>query len=157
MSAPVTLRYTGADILRRGSRLTMNMMTPTEFRTALPEFNNATKWPDATIENALYEAEAETGGSGWGAYENVRSNFRRRGMVVYAAAWLINMYGDGGPSSTTSGEARLNVASKSVGDESVAYRVPSMLEVNNDWLTWSHYGQQFYRLRKRAGMGARCV
>ena len=135
----------------------MTLMTPAEFRLALPEFGDDTKWPDTTIENALCEAEAETGGSGWGAYENVCSNFRRRGMIVYAAAWLINMYGDGGPSSTTSGEARLNVASKSVGDESVAYRVPSMLEVNNDWLTWSHYGQQFYRLRKRAGMGARCV
>lgn len=135
----------------------MTLMTTAEFRTALPEFNNATKWPDATIENALCEAEAETGGGGWGDYEAVSSNFRRRGMVVYAAAWLINMYGDGGPNSTTSGEARLNVASKSVGDESVAYRVPSILEVNNDWLTWSHYGQQFYRLRKRAGMGARCV
>lgn len=76
-------------------------------------------------------------------------------MMYFTAAWLINNYGDTGISNGIPGEARLNVASKSIGDESVSYRVPSMMEVNNDWLTWSAYGQQFYRLRKRAGMGAR--
>ena len=135
------------------------MMTVELFRTLMTAFASDTKWPDDLIQSALYEAEAETESSRWGAYEDDPRNFRNRGVRLFAAAWLVNNYGDKGTGSTVSetGEARLNVASKSVGDESVAYRVPSMMEVSDDWLTWSHYGQQYYRLRKRAGMGALAV
>ena len=135
----------------------MSFMQPSEFRGFFPSagFDDETAWPDSIISVAISEAETETGGRGWGAYSPDMQNFRRRGMMYFTAAWLINNYGDAGISNGIPGEARLNVASKSIGDESVAYRVPSMMEVNNDWLTWSAYGQQFYRLRKRAGMGAR--
>lgn len=120
-------------------------------------FSDTTKWPDSFIEQALCEADAETGSSRWGPFDTDCHNLKKRGMYLYAAAFMVNNYGDGGPLTTTSGEARLNVASKSIGDESIQYRVPSMMEVSDDWLTWSHYGQQFYRLRKRAGMGAVAV
>lgn len=137
----------------------MSLMTVAVFRSLMPAFTDDTKWPDGLIQSALYEAEAETESSRWGAYEDDSRNFRNRGVRLFAAAWLVNNYGDKGTGSIVSetGEARLNVASKSVGDESVAYRVPSMMEVSDDWLTWSHYGQQYYRLRKRAGMGALAV
>lgn len=135
----------------------MALMQASEFRAFFPGagFDDTTAWPDGLIEIAISEAETETGGRGWGVYSSDMQNFRRRGMMYFTAAWLINNYGDAGISNGIPGEARLNVASKSIGDESVSYRVPSMMEVNNDWLTWSAYGQQFYRLRKRAGMGAR--
>lgn len=120
-------------------------------------FSDTTKWPDSFIVEALCQADAETGSSRWGPFDTDCGNFKKRGMYLYAAAFMVNNYGDGGPLTTTSGEARLNVASKSIGDESIQYRVPSMMEVSDDWLTWSHYGQQFYRLRKRAGMGAVAV
>ncbi|BEU28748.1 MAG: DUF4054 domain-containing protein [Edwardsiella phage MSW-3] len=121
-------------------------------------FSDSVKWPDNFIAGALCNGDEETGSSRWGGFVlDDCHNFKRRGMFLFAAAWLMNNFGDGGPNVATSGEARLNVASKSIGDESVAYRVPSMMEVSDDWLTWSHYGQQFYRLRKRAGMGALAV
>jgi Protein of unknown function (DUF4054) len=127
----------------------------TAFRAFFKDFADLDKWPDDIVITALYESDTETGGRGWGAYQDIPQNFKRRGMFYFAAAWLSSNFGDGGAAGGISSEARLNVASKSIGDESIAYRVPGMMEVNNDWLTYTVYGQQFYRLRKRAGMGAR--
>ena len=30
-----------------------------------------------------------------------------------------------------------------------------MMDAGTDWLTYTNYGQQFYRLKKRAEMGAK--
>lgn len=119
-------------------------------------FVDVTKYPDSVVHYALCEGDTETGGRGWGIYEEDCHNFKRKGMFYYAAAWLSSNF-PGGVEEAINTEARLNVATKSVGDESISYRVPQMMEVNNDWLTYTVYGQQFYRLRKRAGMGARAV
>lgn len=119
-------------------------------------FTDTVKYPDSLVQYALCEADTETGSPRWGTYQEDCHNLKQRGMFLYAAAWLGSNYAngiDGAPDL----EARLNVASKSVGDESIAYRVPAMLEVNNDWLTYTAAGQQFYRLRKRVGMGAVAV
>lgn len=119
-------------------------------------FADTTKYPDSLVQYALCEADTETGSPRWGAYQEDCHNLKQRGMFLYAAAWLGSNYAngiDGAPDL----EARLNVASKSVGDESIEYRVPALLEVNNDWLTYTAAGQQFYRLRKRVGMGAVAV
>ena len=119
-------------------------------------FSSTTDFPDSLIQYALCEADTETGSKRWGGYEAECHNLKQRGMFYYAAHWL-SVYYPEGLNSDVNQEARLNVATKSVGDESISYRVPAMLEVNNDWLTWSVYGQQFYRLRKRVGMGALAV
>jgi len=119
-------------------------------------FADPTKFPDSLIQYALCEADTETGGRGWGVYQEDCHNFKQRGLFYYAAHWL-SVYYPTGLDSDVNQEARLNVASKSVGDEHVEYRVPAMLEVNNDWLTYTAAGQQFYRLRKRVGMGAVAV
>lgn len=124
------------------------------FRTFQPAFQCS--WPDNLIENALYEADSETGGRGWGGFENKAGNFKRRGMFLFAAHWLSVTYFtgfDGNPGNISSG-ARLNVAAKSVADESITYRVGAMQETENDWLSLSDYGVQYLRLRRRAGMGA---
>lgn len=135
--------------------ITIEMVTA--FRNQFKDFEDLTKWPDETVELALCEADTETGGRGWGAYQDICQNFKRRGMFYFAAAWLSSNYGDGGVTNGIASEARLNVASKSIGDESIAYRVPAMMDVGNDWLTFTVYGQQFKRLKTRAGMGARAV
>lgn len=119
-------------------------------------FSDTVKFPDSLIQYALCEADTETGSRRWGGYVAECHNLKQRGMFYYAAHWLSVYYPDGLDSDVNQ-EARLNVATKSVADESISYRVPAMLEVNNDWLTWSVYGQQFYRLRKRVGMGALAV
>jgi hypothetical protein len=127
------------------------------FRADKPAFSNEAKWPDGFIDAALVEADAETGGAGWGGFEDVGHNFKRRGMFLFAAHWLSINYSDNGASNTPSSQARLNVQSKSVGDESINYRTPSMMNVGDDWLTYTNYGAQFWRLRRRAAMGASTV
>lgn len=119
-------------------------------------FADTLKFPDSLVQYALCEGDSETGSSRWGSYQEECHNLKQRGMFYFAAAWLSMFYPDG-INSDVNQEARLNVASKSIGDESVEYRVPQMLEVSNDFLTWSVYGQAFYRLRKRVGMGALAV
>ena len=120
------------------------------------QFSDVAVWSDDTISEVLCEADAETGGSGWGAFAIDCNNFKRRGMYLFAAHWLTFFYGDD-PTSGVGGIARLNTQSKQVGDESISYRVASMMDAGNDALTYTVYGQQFYRLRRRAGMGARVI
>lgn len=131
----------------------------TSFRNSQKAFADPVKWPDEIVEQALCEADAETGSRRWGAYEDECRNFKQRGLFYYAAHWLSVTYGDGGaadPSAISSG-ARLNVAAKSVGDESVTFRVGGIQETEEDWLSLTNYGVQFLRLRRRAGMGALAV
>lgn len=120
------------------------------------QFADDAKWSGDVVTDLLCQADAETGGSGWGAFALDASNFKRRGMYYFAAAWLTFLYG-ADPANGIDPIARLNVQNKAIGDESVAFRVPQMMEVNNDALTYTSYGQAFYRLRKRAGMGARVI
>lgn len=119
-------------------------------------FRDTTAYPDSVIQYALCEADAETGGRGWGVYQDDCHNFKKRGMFLFAAAWLTTFLPDG-VNGEVPGEAQLNVAGKSVGDESISYRVAAMQDAGNDFLTYTSFGQAFYRLRRRAAMGARAV
>jgi len=131
----------------------------TAFRDKMKAFGDLTKWPDDVVEDALCEADAETGGKRWGAYEDECRNFKQRGMFYFAAHWLATTYLNqtAADESAISPTARLNVASKSVGDESVTYRVGAIQATEEDWLSLTNYGVQFLRLRRRAGMGALAV
>jgi hypothetical protein len=127
------------------------------FREAMKAFGDAAKWPDDVVEMALCEANAETGGSGWGVYQDLCSNFKRRGMYYYAAHWLSSTYlaQNASDPSNISPIARLNTSGKSVGDESIQYRITEIQNTGDDWLSTTIYGTQYLRLRRRAGMGAR--
>lgn len=128
------------------------------FRQALPAFSDAVKWPDETVETALNEAAAETGGRRWGEFVDEPQNFRRRGMFYYAAHWLSSFYGTNGSNpERVDPTSRLNTSAKSVGDESVQYRITEMENTGNDWLSTTIYGVQYWRLKRRAGMGALAV
>lgn len=120
-------------------------------------YSKATVWPDDLMYDTLYAADFETGGSGWGPYDTgVPYSLKKHGMFLYAAAWLSNMYGDD-PENGIAGEAHLNVAQKSVGDESIQYRIAAIQDAGNDFLTNTSFGQEFFRIRKRAYLGARAV
>lgn len=129
------------------------------FRDTMKAFSDAVKWPDDVTEQALCEADCETGGRGWGVYQDNCHNFKRRGMFFYAAHWLAVTYiqGDAEDPDQISPTARLNVAAKSVGDESITYRVGAIQSTEDDYLSLTNYGVQYLRLRKRAGMGAIAV
>lgn len=131
----------------------------TSFRTAQPAFSDVVKWPDSVIEPALCEGDVETGGRGWGAFQDICSNFKRRGMYLFTAHYLATTYltQNASDPNNISPNARLNVSAKSVGDESVTYRVGVMQDTGDDWLSLTNYGVQYLRLRRRAGMGARAV
>lgn len=131
------------------------------FRASKPAFSDVTKWPDEVVTEAFCEAFPECGGRGWGVFDVTDcQNFKRRGVFLFAAHWLSIEYTTGsGATDPTSVNptARLNVAAKSIRDESVAYRVGAIQSTQDDWLSLSNYGVQYLRLRRRAGMGARAV
>ena len=130
----------------------------TSFRAAYPAFSSATTWPDPVLTTALCEGDVETGGKNWGVYEDDCHNFKQRGMFLYAAHWLASNYPSGAATgSSQSGSAKNTLTSKSVGDESVTFgagTVQNIGDSGNGWLASTGFGQQFMRLRKRAGMGA---
>lgn len=130
------------------------------FRASQLAFSDETKWPDEIVQESFCEAFPEVGGRGWGILDITDcQNFKRRGLFYFAAHWLSVTYTDSGAADPTniSSTARLNVAAKSVGDESVTYRVGAIQRTEDDWLSLTNYGVQFLRLRRRAGMGARAV
>lgn len=131
----------------------------TSFRDQMKAFSDDTKWPNDVVEDALYEADTETGSRGWGAFKDDPRNFKRRGMFFYAAHWLAVTYlkQTAENPDDISPTARLNVAAKSVGDESITYRVGALQDTADDWLSLTNYGVQYYRMRKRAAIGARVV
>lgn len=128
------------------------------FRAKYPYFADAISWPDEQLTIALCEGDTETGGAGWGGYEGSCSNFKQRGMFLFAAHWLVAMY-----PLTAINPGKINgsqistIQSKSVGDESVSYAVSAADNGGDSWMQSTQYGQQFMRLRKRAGMGACAV
>jgi hypothetical protein len=130
------------------------------FRASQLAFSDNGKWPDEIVQESFCEAFPEVGGRGWGTLDITDcQNFKRRGLFFYAAHILSVTYGDKGvidPTAISSG-ARLNVASKSVGDESTNYRIAAMQDTGDDWLSLTNYGVQYLRLRRRASMGARAV
>ena len=130
------------------------------FRLVQPAFTNDVTWPDSIIEMALYDGDIETGGKGWGAFENVRANFKRRGMYLYASHYLAITYPKGARDMSQVGSsAKYATQSKTVGDESISFAngKANELSVGDGWLASTSFGQQWLRLRKRAGMGARVV
>ncbi|MFS9605053.1 DUF4054 domain-containing protein, partial [Klebsiella pneumoniae] len=98
----------------------------------LKAFIDTAKWPDELIIEALCEAGTETGSSRWGAFELTCDNFKWRGMQYFAAHWLATNRSTLGSTAPPGPDARLNVAEKSVGDESTAYRVPQMMDAGTD-------------------------
>jgi hypothetical protein len=132
----------------------------TSFRTRYPEFSDIGKWSDTVVTRALCEGDVETSGRGWGAYDDECHNFKQRGMFLFSAHWLVSTYGDTGDVANpdyVDYTARLNLSGKSVGDESVQYRITAIQATGDDWLSTTIYGTQFLRLRPRASMGARAV
>lgn len=132
----------------------------TSFRTNQPAFTDNVVWPDAVVTSALCEGDAETGGRGWGAFENLCSNFKLRGMFLYAAHYLAITYPKGATDSSMVGSsAKYATQSKTVGDESISFANggANNLSAGDGWLASTSFGQQWLRLRRRAGSAARAV
>lgn len=127
------------------------------FRGIHVAFVSVEVWSDKLLESHLCDADAETGGAGWGEYEDVCGNFKQRGMFNFAAHSLLSTYPNGPGVNSINADGKYPTASKSVGDESSSYAVVAQANAGESWLSSTSYGQQFIRLRRRAGMGAIAV
>lgn len=131
-----------------------------DFRRFLKAFSDPSKWSDEVIQLQLIEADSMTGGSMWGSFNlDDDSNWKKRGMYYLSAHYLVSYYGFAGASdpSSVSPEARLNVSSQQVGDESVTYRVTQMEPTVTDFISTTIYGVKFLELRKHICVGAIAV
>lgn len=132
-----------------------------KFREVMPAFADLVKWPEDVVSMALCEAMVECGGRGWGSIDLTNcGNFKRRGVFFYAAHWLSITYNSlAGATLPTNidAAARLNIAGKSVGDESITYRITAIQSAEDDFLSLTLYGVQYLRLRRRSAMGAIAV
>ena len=133
----------------------------TSFRTKYPAFSVEATWPDSVLTIALCEGDAESGGTRWGGYLDECSNLKQRGMFLFAAHWLTTTYPSGATDpAAQSGNANNTLISKSIGDESATFGAASLSDISqagNGWLASTSYGQQFMRLRRRVGMGAKAL
>lgn len=122
-----------------------------DFRRFCPAFSDFNEWPSQVIEQRLIEGDCETGAEAWGLYRpgDGRST-KRSGMFYYAAHQLASFYGESANDPTDiESSARLNIASKSIGDESVSYRISAIENTSEDYLSTTVYGVNFVRLRRR--------
>lgn len=129
-----------------------------DFRSYYPEFSDTNTWADATLTRYLEEAVQETNANRWGNYQASPANLRARGMYAYAAhkAALGRMREQALNAGQTP-TAAVQANSKTVGDESIGYAVATpdanQMQSMGD-LNTTLYGQEFLRLRTRAGTGA---
>lgn len=130
----------------------------TDFRDYYPEFADDTAWTEGFLTRFLCEGDEETG-SRWGSYDDGNCSLKKRGMFSYAAHKAV--VGKAAATATQAGgiaSALSRANSKSVGDESIGYAVSSpesgSAQDQRGDLDGTIYGQEFLRLRIRAGMGA---
>ncbi|WP_229015726.1 MULTISPECIES: DUF4054 domain-containing protein [Photorhabdus] len=127
----------------------------TDFREYYPEFSNVETWSDKNVIQALEEGDSETG-KRWLKYNARPASIKKRGMFAFAAHQLVMrkraINGDVG--------AAYAISSKSVGDESTSFAVPSVTSdelIINGNLPLTSYGLEFLRLRRRAGTGGMMI
>lgn len=128
------------------------------FRVYYPEFADDTAWTSTALTRYLQDGDQETGSKRWGGYGFDPANLKARGLFAYAAhKAVLGKARQRAVEAGMSPQALSRVNSKTVGDESVGYAVATpdagQAQQIGD-LDTTMYGQEFLRLRKRAGMGA---
>ena len=113
-----------------------------DFRRFFPPFSDRNNWPSEIIRQQMIEADCITGGRCWGKFNiDDDHNLKKRGTYFFG-----NSAND---PTNVEASARLNIASKSVGDESVSYRITAMESTIDDAISTTVYGVQFMTLRRR--------
>ncbi len=122
-----------------------------DFRRFFPPFSDRNNWPSEIIRQQMIEADCITGGLCWGKFNiDDDHNLKKRGMYFYTAHLLAYFFGNSANDPTNvEASARLNIASKSVGDEAVSYRITAMESTIDDAISTTVYGVQFMTLRRR--------
>lgn len=131
------------------------------FRVFVPAFRDKNKWSDIGIQFRMEEADSDTGGAIWGEFrlDNNR-NAKKRAMFYLTAHYLVSYYGVAGDvldQTAVTPEARLNVSSQQVGDESLTYRITEMEPTVTDFISTTIYGTMYMAVRKQVCVGAFAV
>lgn len=129
-----------------------------DFRSYYPEFSDDGEWTDESVTTQLEDADEETEDRWWGGYGEGPPKLKARGMFAYAAHRLV-VYRQARKSVENGGApaAPAPARSKEVGDERTEYARTGPEPKNADRigdLQSTVYGQEFLRLRRKAGLGA---
>ena len=123
-----------------------------EFRARQPLWYGSTEdWPDDVLARSLYKARPNIG-KRWGVIDITDPmNIASEGLFLWAAHWLFVTYQLSATNISTnlSPQAKMNIASKSVADESVSFRITQMQKTTDDWLSLSEFGVEFLALREQ--------
>lgn len=130
-----------------------------DFRAHFPEFSDKTVWPTGRLRDHLRVAADETESTRWGNYVGEPPNFRARGVFNFAAhRAVLTRATERAVANGQTPAAPAQVVSRQVGDESIQYAAPtpenSASAASVGGLRATIYGQEFLRLRRRAGTGA---
>ena len=127
------------------------------FRDYYPEFLDSGRFIDAMVKQALQSADQETGSTRWGSYTADPASLKARGLFAFARHTLVLRAAVRNAVSNSQVPTSADkVQSKSVASESISYAVPTPTfseSIATGDLSTTIYGQEFMRLRKRAGMG----
>lgn len=113
-------------------------------------YSSVENWPDEVVARALYKARPKIG-KRWGVIDITNPmNLASEGLFLWTAHWLFVTYKFSATniSPNLSPQAMMNVASKGVGDENVAFRIAQMQKTTDDSLSLTKFGVEFLDLRE---------
>ena len=114
------------------------MLSPSAFKTRFPEFSGI---PDSRIEVYINLANLQMDEASWGDYYT-------EGLSNLSAHLLVM-----GIRQSSGADANHAVASRSVGDVSVSFAVPSSAISGSAFYSSTSYGQMYTHLVQLAGSG----
>jgi len=122
------------------------MVAPADIKSRFPEFSSVS---DARIQLFIDDAELEVDETRWG-------DLYDKG-VSYLTAHLLTIGEStaGQTGGTVGGVAP--IGSQNIGDVSVSWRHSSLIDDKVAYMNSTTYGQEYYRLMRRVGMGAVAV
>ncbi len=123
-------------------------ITVGQFRANWPEFTNTTQFPDLIIQNWLTFAYSVLPACRWGAQQDMGASLYAAHMVTRQALAMAEG-SNGQPPGLSPGV----IASKTVGELSIAYNVEAANPQSSFWNT-TIYGQQFSHISRMIGAGA---
>jgi hypothetical protein len=128
--------------------LAVTTVAVADFRTAFPEFGDATVYPDGAVTAALATGSLMVDDTRW-------QGLAVRGVELYAAHTLV--LSTAASKAAARGQALAGpsgpIASKGVGPASVSYDTTSGVEEGAGVYNLTVYGRQFWQLAQMAGAG----
>jgi hypothetical protein len=118
-------------------------ITPADVKARFPVLNVV---EDAPLQLLIDDTRPFFNIDRWGAF------YPRAACLLVAHFWTLQQKFDKGETAPLHA-----ITSRKAGEVQLSYVSPSPLEMQDAWLASTHYGQQFFSLRKQVGFGALVV